>query len=93
MAPADPEHHRQRSIAATQEIASVVREIRELVAVPWAERDERWQARRTALDARKAALVAECQDIATMRARPEPDPPSRVTPEHRGPADTREVPR
>ena len=77
--PPDRSDLRLRSIATTNEIPAVVREIRALVAVPQAERDERWHTRRAELDARKASLVAECQDIATTRARPEPDPPSRIT--------------
>jgi hypothetical protein len=82
---------RLRSTATTNEIAAVVREIRAMVAVPRAERDERWHARRAELDARKAALVAECQDIAAARACPEPEPPRRITGVVSRPADVREV--
>ena len=71
----DPDHLRRRSMAATREIAAVVREIGELLAVPWDERDERWQARRVVVEARKGVLVAECQDIAAMRARQHDVPP------------------
>jgi hypothetical protein len=90
MAP-DRSDLRLRSTATTNEIATVVREIRALVAVPRAERDERWHARRAELEARKAALVAECQDIATTRARPEPDPASRLAAVVSQPAGVREV--
>lgn len=67
-AQSDRDDLRQRSLAATREIATVVREIRELAATPWTDRDERWHHRRTELEARKAALVAECQDIEAMRS-------------------------
>ena len=70
----DPDHLRHRSMAATREIAAVVREIRELFGVPWDLRDERWKARRSAVDARKTALVAECQDIAALRGGRQHDP-------------------
>jgi hypothetical protein len=56
-------------MVATREIATVVREIRELLATACNDRVERWHNRRAPLEARKAALVAECQDIAAMRPR------------------------
>ncbi len=87
----DSDELRQRSMATTREIAAVVREIRELLAVPSAGRDEDWQARQTALVARKAALLAECEDIAATRERcqhhPQPPPPH----DSPGPAAAREV--
>jgi hypothetical protein len=89
--PPDRSDLRLRSIATTNEIAAVVREIRALVAVPRAERDERWHSRRAELEARKAALVAECQDVATTRARPELDPPRRIAAVPFRPVDVREV--
>ena len=58
-----PADLQQRSTAATREIATVVREIREPLTTPCTDRDEPWHNRRTALKARKAALVAECEDI------------------------------
>jgi hypothetical protein len=60
---------RKRSQIATREIAAVLREIRELFAVPWHARDKRWEARRAAIQARKSELVAECDAIATARSR------------------------
>jgi hypothetical protein len=78
--PPDRSDLRLRSIATTNEIAAVVREIRALIAVPRAE-----------LDARNASLVAECQDIAAARACPEPEPPRRVTAVVSRPADVQEV--
>jgi len=91
MPPADRFALRLRSIATTKEITAVVREIRALIAVPRAERDERWHSRRAELDARTASLVAECQDIAAARACPEPEPPRRVTAVVSRPADVQEV--
>jgi hypothetical protein len=67
-------HLQQRSTAATREIATVVRENRELLTAPCTDGDERWHNRRTALKARKAALVAECQDITAMRPRLQHNP-------------------
>ena len=76
--PTDPDHLPQRSMAVTREIDAVVREIRELFAVQWDERHKRWQARRVVVEARQGALVAECQDIAAMRARQHDVPPPDV---------------
>jgi hypothetical protein len=60
--------------ATADEIATVVREIRELLTTPCTDRDEPWHNRRTALEARNAALVDECQDIAAMRPRWQHEP-------------------
>jgi hypothetical protein len=84
---------RQRSLAATREIATVVREIRELAATPWTDRDERWHHRRTELEARKSALVAECQHIEAMRSRPQDNPRPPDAHGARNPALAREVQR
>jgi hypothetical protein len=56
-------------LVATREIAAVLREIRELFAVPWDERDKRWEVRRAVTEARKSALVAECEAISAARSR------------------------
>ena len=75
---------RDRSLVATREIAAVLREIRELFAVPWDARDARWEARRAAIEARKSTLVAECEAIATARrrqhVRPSAHPPQSPAP-------------
>jgi hypothetical protein len=92
MAPAGPDDLRQRSIAATHEIATVVREICDLIAAPRTERDERWHARRSALEERKVALVVECEHIAAARARrPPPAVAPRAVPDPARPSDVREV--
>jgi hypothetical protein len=70
-------------LVATREISAVLRAIGELFAVPWDARDERWEVRRAVTEARKAALVAECEAIATARTRQQ-DVPS-APPTH-GPA-------
>jgi hypothetical protein len=91
MAPADPHDLRQRSIAATHEIATVVREIRDVIAVPGAERNERWHARRAALEERKVALVVECEHIAAARPRLQPAAAPRAVPDPAHLSDVREV--
>ncbi len=70
---------RERSLVATREIAAVLREIRELFAVPWHARDERWAARRAVTEARKSALVAECEAIGAARRRQEDGPSAHST--------------
>jgi hypothetical protein len=65
---------RERSLVATREIAAVLREIRELFAVPWHARDERWEERRAVTEVRKSALVAECEAIAIARSRQQDGP-------------------
>ena len=70
---------RERSRVATREIAAILQEIRELFAMPWDARDERWEARRAVIEARKSALVAECEAIATARSRQQYAPPAPTT--------------
>jgi hypothetical protein len=92
--PSGTDDLRQRSLAATREIATVVREIRELATTPCTDWDERWHHRRTELEARKAAFVAECQDIEAMRSGSQQHNP-RPSDAHgpRSPAVAREVQR
>jgi hypothetical protein len=92
-APSGRDDLRQRSLAATREIATVVREIRELAATPWTDRDELWHQRRTELEARKATLVAECQDIEAMRSSSQDTPRPPDAHGARNPAAAREVQR
>jgi hypothetical protein len=64
-----PADLQQRSTAATREIATVVRDIPELLTAPCTDGDERSHNRRTALEARNVALVAECQHVTAMQPR------------------------
>ena len=55
---------RQRSRELTREIAAVLREIAAVIAVPLYDRDDDWNARASAVQQRKAALIAKIEALA-----------------------------
>ena len=65
---ADLEWRRQRSRELTREIAAVLREIAAVIAVPLYDRDDDWSARASAVQQRKAAVIAEIEALAAERA-------------------------
>jgi len=62
------QRRRRRSRGITCEIAAVLREINALLAVPFIERGDRWEARASGVEARKASLIAEIDALAAARA-------------------------
>jgi hypothetical protein len=81
----DPEWRRQCSRELTREIAAVLREINEVIAVPLYDRGKEWNARASTVHQRKAALIAEIEALAAEQAverdpyRPPRTRPTRTT--------------
>jgi hypothetical protein len=65
---ADPNSRRQRSRELTREIAAVLREINAILAVPLYDRGDEWNARASAVQQRKAALIAAIEALAAEQA-------------------------
>ena len=64
----DLKGRRQRSRELTREIAAVLREINAILAVPLYGRGDEWNARASAVQQRKAALIAEIEALAAEQA-------------------------
>ena len=64
----DRESRRQRSRELIREIAAVLREINAVIAVPLYDRGDEWNARASAVQQRKAALIAEIEALAAEQA-------------------------
>ena len=69
---------RQRSRELTREIAAVLREIAAVIAVPLDDRGDDWNARASAVQQRKAALIAEIEALAAEHS-PQRTPATRTT--------------
>ena len=65
---ADLKGRRQRSRELTRQIAAVLREIAAVIAVPLYDRGDEWNARASAVQQRKAALIAEIEALAAEQA-------------------------